>query len=268
MNSRSKLWMRHDKGASGVTVITGASSGIGREIAYLLADNEVSMLLTGRDDCALAETAERCRARGAKTEVIQADLVGSSLHQGVTAIAECARELGGATGLIASAGLGWAGPVEQTPVPVIANLVDVNVAAPLMLSRALLPQLLAAGRGRIVLIGSIAGAVGVAGEAVYSGTKAALIGYADALRAEVARRDVTVTVALPGPVDTAFFARRGSPYARRHPAPLPADSVARQIVHAAVRGTPEVYVPRWLSIAPRVRGVAPTLYRRLAARWG
>jgi short-subunit dehydrogenase len=79
---------------------------------------------------------------------------------------------------------------------------------------------------------------------------------------------VTVTVALPGPVDTPFFDRRGMPYSRTRPAPRPADKVARRIVSAAAAGHAQAYMPRWLAFPAWLHGTAPHVYRRLAARWG
>lgn len=255
-------------GGWGLTVVTGASSGIGREMACALAGRGVPLLLSSRDAGALEQTGTACASNGVHPGTVAADLEQATVRTGVVAIAEGAERLGGASSLIACAGLGWAGPMELTPVDAIERLVSVNVTAPLLLTRALLPRMLASGGGRIVLVGSIAGAVGVAGEAVYSGTKAALVGFADALRAEVARRGISVTLALPGPVDTAFFARRGSPYARRHPAPAAPAEVAAVILAAARAGRAQVYVPGWLSIAARIRGAAPGTYRQLAERWG
>lgn len=254
--------------AWGLTVLTGASSGIGRHIAYTLAAQGVPLVLTGRDAAALKATSAACRELGAPAETLCTSLDGPMRRRGVDALAARCADLGGATSFIACAGLGWAGPAESTPYEVVEQLVDVNVAAPMLLTRALLPRMLTAGRGRIVFVSSIAGAVGVGGEAVYSGSKAALIGFADAVRAEVGPRGVTVTVALPGPVDTPFFDRRGIPYSRRRPVPRPADEVARRIVGAAAAGRAQAYIPGWLSFPAWLHGATPNIYRRLAARWG
>jgi short-subunit dehydrogenase len=237
-------------------------------VAYTLAKQGVPLLLTGRNAAALKQTSATCAELGARAEIVCTHLDGPMLRKGVEALVACSEQLGGATSLIACAGAGWAGPAESTPYEVVEQLVDVNVAAPMLLTRALLPQMLAAGRGRIVFVGSIAGAVGVGGEAVYSGSKAALIGFADALRAEVARRGVTVTVALPGAVDTPFFDRRGIPYSRRRPVPRPADEVARRIVSTAAAGRAQAYIPGWLSFPAWLHAATPNVYRRLAARWG
>src|SRR5262249_10543821 len=143
----------------------------------------------------------------------------------------------------------------------IEDLVAVNLVAPLRLTRLLLPRMVERGRGHIVFVASIAGAVGVPDEAVYSATKAGLITFADALRAETT---IGVSVVLRGVVDTPFCARRGPPSPRRRPAPIPAQRVAGAIVRTVEHELNQVYVPRWLELPARLKGAAPGVFRRLA----
>jgi short-subunit dehydrogenase len=121
------------------------------------------------------------------------------------------------------------------------------------------------GHGAVVFIGSVAGHVGVPGEAVYAAAKAGLVGLADSLRAELAGLGVSVSVVSPGAVATPFFERRGVPYGRRFPRPVPPERVADAVMAAVRTGRPETLVPRWLAVAVRLRGAAPSLYRRLAS---
>jgi NAD(P)-dependent dehydrogenase (short-subunit alcohol dehydrogenase family) len=115
----------------------------------------------------------------------------------------------------------------------------------------------------ICFVTSIAGRTGLVGEAVYSATKACLDAFAESLLGETARSGVTISVVVPGVVDTGFFETRGSPYARTRPRPIPADTVVR-----AVEGGPaEEWRPRWLRSAPTVRALAPGAFRRLAIRF-
>jgi short-subunit dehydrogenase len=229
-------------------LITGASSGIGAATARELAGRPAELLLTGRNR-------ERLDAVAAETG-------GRAIEAGLPAGTE---PLAGAAGevdvLVAAAGAGWAGPFATMPERAIEDLVAVNLVAPVRLTRLLLPGMLERGRGHIVFVASIAGAVGVPEEAVYSATKAGLITFADALRAETR---VGVSVVLPGVVDTPFFTRRGTPYTRRRPAPVPPCRVARAIVAAVEHDLTEVYVPGWLRLPARVKGAAPGTFRRLA----
>jgi short-subunit dehydrogenase len=146
--------------------------------------------------------------------------------------------------------------------------VAVNLVAPIRLTRAVLPAMLERRRGAVVNVASIAGHVGVREEAVYAATKAGLLGFSESLRYEVAGAGVAVITVSPGVVATDFFARRGRPYARRLPRPIPPDRVARAVVGAIRAGRPDVFVPAWMAFPAWLRGTWPGLYRRLAARFG
>jgi short-subunit dehydrogenase len=242
-------------------VVTGASSGIGREAALLLAEQQCRPLLVGRNGVALDEVASITRGHR-----IAVDLAESGSE--ATVAARASELLGDVDLLVCSAGLGAAGPFEMMSPAAIQRLVSVNVLSPMLLVRSILPGMLDRGSGRILLVGSVAGALGVRGESVYSATKAALVGFADALRSEIRGRGVTVTLCFPGVVDTPFFARRGAPYVRRWPRPVPPRLVAEGMLAAAGRGDAEVWVPRWISLAARIHGASPPLYRRLAGVFG
>jgi short-subunit dehydrogenase len=242
-------------------LVTGASSGIGRETAMRLAQRETRTLLIGRNGVALDEVAA---ATGGHR--FAADLTIPGAEQAVASRA--AELLGDIDLLVLSAGVGAAGPFEGMSSDALRDLVTVNVLSPMMLVRAVLPAMLDRGEGRILIVGSIAGALGVRGEVAYSASKAALVGFADALRAEVAGRGIVVTLCLPGAVDTPFFGRRGAPYVRRWPKPVPPGLVADRMLAAVGRGAAEVWVPRWLSVAARVHGAVPGLYRGLAGVFG
>jgi len=81
-------------------------------------------------------------------------------------------------------------------------------------------------------------------------------------------RGVTVSVIVPGVIDTPFFSRRGTPYGRARPAPIPAGRVAAAIVFALEHDRPVVYVPGWLRFPAWLHGAAPGAFRALAARFG
>jgi short-subunit dehydrogenase len=77
-----------------------------------------------------------------------------------------------------------------------------------------------------------------------------------------------VSLTIPGVVDTGFFSARGRPYDRKRPRPLPAADVAHALVDGIAADRAEIWIPRWLRVAPAVRALAPGLYRRLSARFG
>jgi short-subunit dehydrogenase len=233
-------------------LITGASSGIGAATAYAMAEAHARLVLTGRDRGRLDAV-----AAGTGGRAVTADLV--------TDTAAVTAEVGAVDVLVANAGTGWAGPVTAMSPQTIEDLLAINLIAPLRLARLLLPGMIERGSGHMVFVASIAGVVGVPHEAVYSAAKAGLIAFAEALRAET---PIGVSVVIPGAVDTPFFDRRGAPYTRRRPTPIPAERVARAIVRAVEREPAEVYVPGWLELPARLKGAAPGVFRRLSARFG
>jgi short-subunit dehydrogenase len=245
-----------------VGLITGASSGIGAAVAQRLAEQgEWQLVLSGRDRRRLADIAERTSALA-----IPADLTDPAAPR---VIVDAAVEaLGPIDLLVAGAGIGWAGPFETMSTEIIDQLLTVDLRAAVQLVRLVLPSMLAAGRGHIVLIGSVAGTLGVRHEAVYSAAKAALGVFAEALRQEVHGTGVRITHVLPAVVDTPFFDRRGTPYARSRPRPLPPERVADAICRAVAQGREQVYVPAWLRLPGFVHNAAPVLYQRLALRFG
>ncbi|GGL86732.1 oxidoreductase [Streptomyces fumigatiscleroticus] len=242
-------------------LVTGASSGIGAAVARRLsAEGGWRLVLNGRDPARLDRVAADTSAT-----VFPADLTEPGADR---RLAEFAVSTAGPVDLlVAGAGIGWAGELCDMPPHVIDEVFETDVLATLRLVRRLLPGMVEAGSGRVVLIGSLAGAVGVRGEAVYSAAKAALGVFADALRYELRGTGVGAGLVVPGVVDTPFFERRGTPYRRSRPRPLPPERVAEAVL-AAARGRDEVYVPGWLRLPCRIHGAMPGLYRRLAARFG
>lgn len=244
-----------------VAVVTGASSGIGAATALRLHEAGARLVLHGRDTGRLAALAER--TGGA---VVTADLVDTS---GIPALAdEILGQFGQVDILVNNAGIGWAGPFEDMAAAEVRRLVDVNLTAPIELTRALLPALRTRPAACVVFVTSIAGRTAVAGESVYSAVKAGLDGFAESLRFELAGTAVTIGVVVPGVVDTEFFARRGRSYERSTPRPIPADRVAEAVLRAVRDGRADQYVPRWLRVPVLVRGVVPGVYRILATRFG
>lgn len=245
-------------------LVTGASSGIGAAVARRLgAEGGWHVVLSGRDPVRLERVAHET---GGSAAVLAADLTPPGAED---RLAECAlRHNGRVDLLVAGAGIGWAGDFGAMPREAIDEVLVTDVLATVRLVRRLLPGMVEAGSGRIVLIGSLAGCVGVRGEAVYSAAKSALATFADAVRYELRGTGVGVSHVVPGVVDTAFFDRRGAPYQRPWPRPVPPERVADAVWSAVTRDRDEVYVPAWLRLPVRVRGTAPALYRRLAARFG
>lgn len=244
-----------------VALVTGASAGIGRAVAEDLAERGASLIVHGRDE-------HRTKQVAADTGGVPvlADLASAG---GVDALADAALAAYGHVDLVvASAGRGWSGSFAEMGSDEVAQVVAVDLLGPVRLVRRVLPPMLDRGSGHVVLLGSVAGRTGVAGEAVYAASKAALDVFAESLRLELRGSGVAVSLVVPGAVETGFFAARGRPYARRLPRPVSPEQVAHAVVAAVEHDRAEAWVPRWLRVAPVVRSLAPRAYRSLAGRFG
>lgn len=247
--------------AGAVCLVTGGSSGIGRAAARLLVQAGARVAVSGRDE-------ERLAAAAAESggTAIAADL---AVPGGAERLArEASSRLGRVDVLVNNAGAGVYGPLAGLDADELERLVRLNLIAPMELTRALLPGMIERRRGHVVNVGSIAGHVGVPLEAVYAASKGGLTVFSESLRQELAGSGVGVSLVSPGVVDTAFFERRGAPYARGWPRPITAEAVARTIVDAVARDRALVVVPAWMTVPARMHGALPGLYRALAERFG
>ena len=240
--------------AGRVVLVTGASGGIGAATCAALTRRGAVVVAAGRDETALAAVA------AASTVVADAADPAAAPALVATAVDRHGR----LDAVVANAGIGWAGEFAGMDPARIAELVDVNLRAPMLLARAALPVL--RRPGALVFLTSIAGLVGVPGETVYSVTKAGLETFATLLREEL--DGITVSTVAPGAVDTAFFINRGVPYDRSFPRPIPPGQVAEAVVEAIATGRQRRVEPRWLAVPARLSATVPKTYRALARRFG
>jgi short-subunit dehydrogenase len=192
---------------------------------------------------------------------VPADVADAS--QVVQAARTVEEALGPVDVVVANAGIGAYGPFASTSAEELERLTRVNWLGTAHLVRAVLPGMVERRRGHVAVVASIAGRMGAPFEAIYSATKFAQVGMAEALAVEVAPFGVGVSVVNPGPVATDFFAARGHPYDRRFPRPVAPERVAAAVVDAVEHDQAERFVPRWLRQALVTRVLVPPLYR-----WG
>lgn len=237
---------------NGKTVlITGASSGIGKQLALDLAQNGARVLMVARRIERLQEIEEDIHSRGGQAVSLAYDL--SSESERLALIEKILNMSTPVDILINNAGLGWYGYYAEMPWSVADSIMKVNVTAVLSLTRALLPGMHARGQGHIINIGSIAGGFPNQGVAVYSASKAFMDAFTTALHREMTGSGVHVSVARLGPVKTEFYEsaierKKG----RKIPGELFAISVERAsqaIIRLARRPRRYIYVPSILLLS-------------------
>jgi short-subunit dehydrogenase len=223
----------------GTAVITGASRGIGREFAVILAENGYDLVLTARDREKLASLADELKdAFGTRSEVIISDL---SEEGAAGTISRAISEKGiVADILINNAGFGLYGNFSGNDGRKLSRMINCNITSPTLLTRALLPGMLERGRGMILNVASTASFRAGPLTAVYSASKAYLLSFSRALSSELRNTGVTVTALCPGPVDTGFdesagMKRSGLAGTRKVP---PARKVALFGYRSMIRGKP------------------------------
>jgi uncharacterized protein len=187
-------------------VVTGASSGIGTDIARELADRGHGVTLVARREDRLRELADELAGR-VRVEVIACDVADSAARAGL--FDEVERRGLTADILVNNAGIGTIGSVTKTPVDDEIAQVRVNVEAVIDLTTRAVQQMVPRGRGAILNVGSTAGYYPFPGQAGYAATKAFVQIYTEGVRAELAGTGVTVALLNPGPVRTEFLKNAG-----------------------------------------------------------
>jgi len=233
--------MRDLKGRN--AILTGASRGLGVHMAEALAREGVNLALAARSPDLLEGVGEELAALGVRTVGVPTDL--AEPEQVAHLVAEAERQLGPIDLLVNNAGVQFTQPYEDCPPERIELVVRVNLLAPLLLARAVLPGMRSRGRGHIVNIASLAGKIGLPFAAPYGATKAGLIQFTHSLRTELAGTPVGASVICPGFVsDDGMFARSED---LTGPAPVlltptTPDRVVRAVLRAIRRNTAETIV--------------------------
>lgn len=239
-----------------IALVTGASRGIGRDVALAAAARGARVGLMARSradlDSVLAEMGEGHTALAA--DVAERARV-------VEAITSLEAALGPVDILVNNAGIGAYGAVIDAAPAVFERTLAVNYLGAVHVTRAVLPGMMRRRRGHIVNIGSVSGRIGTPFEAAYSASKFALVGFSEALSVEVAPWGIGVSLVEPGPVATGFFEARGHSYGRAWPKPVAPERVAAAVIAAVEHGRGERYVPGGFRVAHALKTLLPPLYR-------
>ena len=180
--------------AGQTTLVTGSTSGIGAATAIALARLGATVIVTGRNSARGAGVLQQIEADGGTARFVAADLGDPEQ------IAALAREAGPVDILVNNAGRSWFGPSADLGVDLFDALFTANVRSAYLLTAALAPAMVARGTGSIINLDSMAGAVGLAGGAAYSATKASMSALTRAWAAEFSPSGVRVNAVAPGPV--------------------------------------------------------------------
>jgi len=248
-----------------VVIITGASrpEGIGAATAQRFADEGASVAITARGAAGLEAVAARIRDRGGQARAFPADLGDPAACEAMLRAVDAA--FGGLDVLVNNAGANTRGNVENQDPAALANIIQVNLVAPILLTRLALPRLRARGGGSVVQVASIAGQIPLDGEATYSASKHGLRAFSFALREELAGSPIHIAVVSPGPVETGFLLDElddvpdivfANPMST-------ADEVAALIVESAVDGRRERTIPARTGALARLGAAVPSLRRAL-----
>jgi short-subunit dehydrogenase len=244
---------------SGSTVLlTGATGGIGHAVARALRAGGAQLILTGRRTDVLEPLAAELQARA-----IAVDLSDSGDLQRLI------EQVGDVDILIANAALPAAGKLDSFSTEEIERALTVNLNAPILLARALAPQMTARGNGQLVFVNSLSGKTATAGTSLYNASKFGLRGFAGALRAELSDTGVGVSSIFPGFIrDAGMFADAEVTLPKGVGTRTPED-VARAVVSAIERNRREVDVaPATMRASTVFSNLAPELALKVARMAG
>ena len=216
--------------SKGTALITGASTGIGAVYADRLAKRGYDLILVARSPERLSEAAVRLALTGRKIETIAADL---TKKEDVERVANRLRTDATITALVNNAGLGSAGKLLDSNIDDLESMIYLNVTAVTRLALAALPGFIARGNGLLINIASVVALAPNLLNGTYSGTKAYVVNFTEALKNEVEGTGVTVQAVLPGATATPFWEKSGRPVED-----LPAEIVmtAEDMVDASLAG--------------------------------
>jgi short-subunit dehydrogenase len=187
-----------------LALVTGASSGIGFELAKQFADHGFDLVVAAEDE-ELTTAARELAGRGVQVETVKVDL---GTAQGVDELYQHVVQAGRPLDAAAlNAGIGSSGGFDETPLDRELQLVDLNVRSTVQLAKYIVRDMVGRGEGRILFTSSIASTMPGTFAAVYNASKSFVQSFALALREELRGRGVTVTSLMPGPTDTEFFER-------------------------------------------------------------
>jgi short-subunit dehydrogenase len=251
----------------GIAIVTGASSGIGRELAIGLAAAEVSVIVTARREDRLCELVSRIEQDGGQAIAVVGDITSPEMREQLVQL--CRDRFGSLDFLINNAGISAMGPFADATPERLRRIMEVNFFAPAEMIRLALPLMRQSQRAMIVNLGSVLGHRAVALKSEYCASKFALHGLSDALRAELASAGIDVLLVSPSTTDSELFDSAiedvtGVEWKRR--GATRAHVVAQKTMAAMRRGSHEIILTPGGKILVWLDRLAPTLANRMIQR--
>lgn len=251
--------------------ITGASSGIGEALACEYAKKGMSVILSARSEERLRDVAKKCETLGGKVKIASFDLENSD--QIVSVVNKTLKEFPKIDILVNNGGISQRSFAEDTPVEVDRKIMETNFFGSVILTKQVLPALIAKGGGKIVVISSVVGKFGFPLRTAYSASKHALQGFFEALRAELYEKNVQVTIVSPGRIFTNISINAINKTGEKHGVMDPgqakgmaADVCARKIIAAVEKGKKELWVGGKEVVMIYIRIYLPFLFHSMARK--
>lgn len=248
-----------------IVLITGGAGGVGAETAKLLAEQGAVPILTGRNRAKLEQVAAAIPGNPACFEM---DVTDNDAVRNV--IEQVAERYGRIDVLLNNAGYGVFEWFADAPIERFETMMDTNYMGLVRCTKAVLPIMREQGGGQIVNVASMAGKLSTAKASGYAATKHAVLGFTNAIRAELAPFHIAVSAVNPGPIDTPFLktADPEGAYAERvRGFMLSPETVAAAIVKVIRKRTPEVDLPLKAAIGIRLYCLFPRFADRVAGRF-
>jgi short-subunit dehydrogenase len=247
-----------------VTWITGASSGIGESLAYELSKHHSMLIITARNKEALERVKNNCICPG-KVKILQGDL---SMPNSLQVLTGSALQFFGRIDIVIhNAGIASKDLVENTPSEIDRKIMELNYFAPVIITKALLPEMLKRKSGHIVVISSLSGKYGVPKLSAYAASKHALHGFFESLRAEVSDKNIKVSMIIPGFINTEITRKallgNGEAYGKKDIVVrkgMSPGSCAGKMIKAIAQGKAESLIGGAEVWSVRIKNLFPSLF--------